>query len=261
MRLERAYSEAKFEPPYPCYPFRRDFFAELRGASPRELLKRCDAHRRECLRRKQVIETGEAPMSPVRVDLQPLERRFEQLLAQAPVKRLIDEEDEAALDGLIESACLAIAEVENPAPADIDAAVDLRFPGRGAYEALHARIRLIFRATQAPKSIDHQIIANCATQFYGRAASPAAIQTVQEQIKLRGGSGTDIATLTRGTFYAYTEGMKAPPRRHPALPVGASTEPARRVGDHRPRRAHSIRSGRGGALRALPTREVAGAPT
>jgi hypothetical protein len=146
MRLERAYSEAKFKPPYPCYPFRRDFFAELRGASPRELLKRCDAHRRECLRRKQVIETGEAPMPPVRVDLQPLERRFEQLLAQAPVKRLIDEEDEGALDGLIESACLAIAEVENPAPGDIDAAVDLRFPGRGAYEALHARIRLIFRA-------------------------------------------------------------------------------------------------------------------
>jgi DNA helicase HerA-like ATPase len=70
----------------------------------------------------------------------------------------------------------------------------------------------ILFATQAPKSIDHQIIANCSTQFYGRASSPTAIQTVQDQIKLRGGSGSDIATLPRGVFYAYADGMKAPAR-------------------------------------------------
>jgi hypothetical protein len=32
---------------------------------------------------------------------------------------------------------------------------------------------LVF-ATQAPKSINHNVIANCATQVYGRASSPAA---------------------------------------------------------------------------------------
>jgi DNA helicase HerA-like ATPase len=86
----------------------------------------------------------------------------------------------------------------------------------------------ILFATQAPKSLDHQIIANCATQFYGRAASPSAIETVREQIKLRGGSGSDIATLTRGVFYAYTDGMKSPVRvvtpmclsAHPSSPPG-----------------------------------------
>jgi DNA helicase HerA-like ATPase len=33
---------------------------------------------------------------------------------------------------------------------------------------------LIF-ATQAPKSIDHNILTNCSTQFFGKANSPAAI--------------------------------------------------------------------------------------
>jgi len=67
-------------------------------------------------------------------------------------------------------------------------------------------------ASQAPNGIDPQIIAACATQFYGRAASPAAIEAVRAQIKLRGGNGTDIATLQPGMFYAHTEGMKAPVR-------------------------------------------------
>lgn len=146
VRLRAAYQVAGLEPPYPCYPFRNEFFAEMAGASPRELLKRCDAHRRECLRRERIVETGASAAPPRQEDLTPIERRFEELRLLAPVDQLISDEDEVALDGLIESACLALAEDENPAPANVDAAVDLHFPGRGAYEALHARIRLVFRA-------------------------------------------------------------------------------------------------------------------
>jgi DNA helicase HerA-like ATPase len=65
-------------------------------------------------------------------------------------------------------------------------------------------------ATQAPKSIDHNIIANCSTQFYGRQNSPAAIDTVKEQLQQRGASGSDVAKLPRGVFYAFTEGLSAP---------------------------------------------------
>jgi DNA helicase HerA-like ATPase len=146
LRLAPAYAAAGFAPPYPCYPFRDEFFTELRGASPRELLKRCDAHRRECLRAQRLLETGQPPAAPARNDFAALERRFEELLGEAPVDQWLDDEDELALDRLIESACLALAEDENPAPADVDASVDLHFPGRGAYAALHARIRLVFRA-------------------------------------------------------------------------------------------------------------------
>lgn len=69
-------------------------------------------------------------------------------------------------------------------------------------------------ATQTPKEIENRIIGNCATHFYGRASSPAAIKTIQEQLQERGGNGQDIATLKPGQFYAYnSEANLAQPAR------------------------------------------------
>jgi DNA helicase HerA-like ATPase len=87
-------------------------------------------------------------------------------------------------------------------------------PCRQALQRLAAQARkyglgLVF-ATQAPKSIDHNIIANCSTQLYGQANSPAAIEVIQDQIKQRGGNPSDVAKLGTGKFYAYSEGMQAP---------------------------------------------------
>ncbi len=65
-------------------------------------------------------------------------------------------------------------------------------------------------ATQEPKSIDHRIIANCSSQIYGRANSPAAIETVRDLIRQKGGSGNDISRLQTGQFYVYSEGFRAP---------------------------------------------------
>lgn len=68
---------------------------------------------------------------------------------------------------------------------------------------------LIF-ATQTPKSIDHNIIANCSTQFYGRAQSPSAIDVIREQLRQRGNEGQDIAKLGKGQFYVTSESLTAP---------------------------------------------------
>jgi hypothetical protein len=146
LRLRSAYAAASVSPPYPCYPFRAEFFSALSGASPRELLKRCEAHRRECSSRGAVVETGGVRAAALARDLSSIERRFEELRRLAPIDRLLADEDEASLDGLVESACQALAEDENPATGDIDAAVEVHSSGRGAYEPLHARIRLVFRA-------------------------------------------------------------------------------------------------------------------
>jgi len=86
----------------------------------------------------------------------------------------------------------------------------------------------ILFATQAPKSVDQQLITSCATHLYGRVSSPAAIETVREQIRRRGGNGSDVATLMPNVFYAHTEGMSSPIRvaplpclsAHPATPPG-----------------------------------------
>lgn len=80
---------------------------------------------------------------------------------------------------------------------------------RLAAQARKYGLGIVF-ATQAPKSIDHNIIANCSTQFYGRANSPAAIQVMQEQLSQRGNSGQDIPKLQRGQFYAVSESLSSP---------------------------------------------------
>mgnify|MGYP001800468854 CR=1 FL=1 len=80
---------------------------------------------------------------------------------------------------------------------------------RLAAQARKYGLGMIF-ATQAPKSIDHNIIANCSTQFYGRANSPTSIQVIQDQLSQQGGNGRDIPKLQRGQFYAVSENFKNP---------------------------------------------------
>jgi hypothetical protein len=99
---------------------------------------------------------------------------------------------------------------------------------RLANQARKYGLGLVF-ATQAPKSLDHNIVANCATQLYGRASSPAAQDVIREQIQARGGSGEDVAKLVAGTFYAHTEGMSSPAKvkarfslsHHPKNPLSS----------------------------------------
>lgn len=133
---------------------------------------------------------------------------------------------------------------KNPAPSDkplrgllvIDEAKDFlpsqqTTPCKSSLNRLAAQARkyglgIIF-ATQAPKSIDHNIIANCSNQFYGRANSPAAINVVQDQIRQRGGHGNDIAKLKRGQFYVASETLNPPVKvstslclsHHPSSPL------------------------------------------
>ena len=94
----------------------------------------------------------------------------------------------------------------------IDEAKDL-VPARKATPCKESLIRLaaqarkyhlaVVFATQNPREIDNAIIGNCSTQYYGKASSPAAINTIREQLSSRGGSGDDIGRLEKGTFYVF----------------------------------------------------------
>jgi len=114
---------------------------------------------------------------------------------------------------------------KNPAPVErpitgllvIDEAKDFVPSGKGSFckdsllrltaQARKYGLGIIF-ATQAPKSIDHNIIANCTTHFYGKANSPAAIDVIVDQIKLRRGSGSDVPNLKTGMFYLSSESIE-----------------------------------------------------
>ncbi|MEO0517131.1 MAG: ATP-binding protein [Cyanobacteria bacterium P01_A01_bin.116] len=134
---------------------------------------------------------------------------------------------------------------KNPAPIEqplrgllvIDEAKDF-VPSRGSTPCKESIIRLVAQArkyglgivfaTQAPKSIDHNIIANCSTQFYGRANSPASLDVIKEQLAQRGSTGQDVSKLPRGQFYVFSESISPPIKvstplclsRHPATPPG-----------------------------------------
>lgn len=69
-------------------------------------------------------------------------------------------------------------------------------------------------ATQAPKSIDHNVIANCSNQVFGRANSPAAIDVVSEAISQRGGRPDEVSRLKTGQFYISSVALTPPVKIH-----------------------------------------------
>ena len=78
-----------------------------------------------------------------------------------------------------------------------------------AAQARKYGLGMIF-ATQAPKGVDHKIVSNCTTHFYGRMSSPATIEATRELMAAKGGGGDDIGRLNRGEFYYSTEGITRP---------------------------------------------------
>src|SRR5262249_30463174 len=142
--------EVGFVPPYATYPFLPGFFATLSGASPREVLKKCDAHRVSCLRSGTLVELDRAEPKDAGTALAPnpeiaeARRSFQTLKESATIGQLLRDEDEESLDALLEAACQALV-FENALPEDVDQQVEHDFLGSGSFEPLHARVRLVYR--------------------------------------------------------------------------------------------------------------------
>ena len=67
-------------------------------------------------------------------------------------------------------------------------------------------------ATQHPKDLEHKPVGNSATHFDGLNNSPASLATPHEQMRLKGGSGADIARLAVGPFHFHSaDASPAPP--------------------------------------------------
>jgi hypothetical protein len=147
MRLAQSYASHDVKPRYASYPFAPGFFTKRIGLLPREVLKACNEHRHACATAGKVLELdGEEPTvlpTPATLDHE-LRSELVRLVAAATVTDLIENEDEDALDKLIEVACDALVE-ENELPEDFDALIDKDFIGSGSFEPLHARLRVVDR--------------------------------------------------------------------------------------------------------------------
>lgn len=61
-------------------------------------------------------------------------------------------------------------------------------------------------ATQHPNAVHNSVTNNSATQFYGRLGSRAAVETVRNLARARGGDLPGIGRMKKGQFYIGTEG-------------------------------------------------------
>jgi len=154
-RMAPASAAASFAPPYPTWPFTEQAFASIGNVTPRELLKRCAEHRRQCINRETAAElheflstSAEQRVAPVSNEYQQLDAVFRRYRDSADTGSLLDEKNEdEALAELIRSACQCLLK-EVSLPADMHAVVDSEFTGGTATKPLHARIRLVYEAEE-----------------------------------------------------------------------------------------------------------------
>jgi DNA helicase HerA-like ATPase len=149
-RLADGYTGAGFSPPYPTWPFRAESFAALADATPREVLKKWEEHRRHCVHAGQVTEviSFNIPLSESASfgseELEAIDARFDTLKAAVKVEALFLDDHEKDADAIVESVARALI-VENEPGKEVDASVDVEFAGSRNHDPLHARIRLIYR--------------------------------------------------------------------------------------------------------------------
>jgi Helicase HerA, central domain len=152
-RLGMAFQTADFKPKYPTYPFKPEAFTDLIHDSPREILKKCDAHRQSCIREKTVMELSSfvgppkngGPIVDGTEGLNRLDKEFDKQVAGAKPAWLLEEKfEDERLAPLLQFALRCLLH-ERDLPPDIDSFVDTEFTGGKTTRPLHARLRLIFQ--------------------------------------------------------------------------------------------------------------------
>jgi hypothetical protein len=145
-RLAAAYSACAFVPPYPSWPFRPEALDSAVGLLPRQILIRCDDHRRRCIAAGTVSECTSLAETPIKQNggapSSRLDQEFERAVAQADIAAVLDKEteDAAGRDLLVEVCGLFLKHLELPEAIDC---VVLPDPDHKR-PSLHARIAFTF---------------------------------------------------------------------------------------------------------------------
>lgn len=142
-RLEHAYADTGFHPPYPTWPFSQHALASAQGLSPREILRHC--HRRidsmlDAGRTYEIHSLSDAsPADPAPIGN--IQKRLDSLLSTATTHDLFDPGNEDAVFQQLLIHCLECYVLERQLPEDKTIAIDSDFEGRRP--PLHARARYI----------------------------------------------------------------------------------------------------------------------
>jgi hypothetical protein len=146
-RLSLAYAKHRFTPKYSSWPFKPEAFDTWTTNYPREILLKCDAHIKQCLKDGKVTElpsSGNVLPPPQPTNLKELDDRFEELRSSVDVEPLLEEKSADEKLGPLLQTGLHCAVLENEMPSNIDRLVDVSFVGGKTTQPLHARLRLVF---------------------------------------------------------------------------------------------------------------------
>lgn len=145
-RLEPAYIQAGFRPPYRTWPFRPQAIASAAGLLPRQILIRCQEHRQRCIAAEEMLECtslGQAIVpAPVLPITDGLDEEFQRQRDYADISGLLEKENEDGIAcGLLIDACEVLLK-QFAFPDAIDSVVkpdlDRKRP------SLHARLAFTF---------------------------------------------------------------------------------------------------------------------
>jgi hypothetical protein len=157
-RLAPGFRAERVKPPYPTWPFSSACFNEAALFTPREVLKRCETHRRACLSKARPweLKTFGAVSAPVEIDqsagsLRRVDALFRQAKASADPTAYWDERNEDRLGRLIQIALRCLIR-ERPLPEDVDVLLETRFTGGVSFTPIHARLRLVYVAQGAEET-------------------------------------------------------------------------------------------------------------
>jgi hypothetical protein len=145
-RLAKAYAAIGFHPPHRTWPFRPEAIDSAVGLLPREILIRCQKHRRRCIEEGEILECES--LANLSADAPPpspsfgLEQKFRDCLASADILALLDQENEdTAMSQLLVQACeLLLGHVSLPDTMDAIVKPDPN-PKK---PSLHARLSFVF---------------------------------------------------------------------------------------------------------------------
>jgi hypothetical protein len=145
-RLEPAYMQAGFRPPYRAWPFQPEAIESAVGLLPRQILIRCQEHRQRCIAAGKVVECASlaeaAASAPAAAQTEALDDEFQRQLACADISDLLTKENEDGMTCqlLIQGCELFLKQLALPDAIDAVVKPD---PDRKK-PSLHARISFTF---------------------------------------------------------------------------------------------------------------------
>ena len=147
-RTMEAFQAIGFNPKYVSWPVAKEAFTTAIGLLPREILRKCDAHRRKCIRNGMVLDltsfASSAPLPPAKpITDSTLNDRFAALRAAADVAGLCCEEREDELPELLLKALECYC-LQTELPDNVDIAVE-GDPNKRK-PSLHARLTHVHRS-------------------------------------------------------------------------------------------------------------------